>query len=276
VHLPTRTLLAVAAVAVLGFAACGDDDDDDAGATTDDSASPAAASGDDTDVEAYCAASLAFEALPEPEIDFETATEEEMATGLKAYAADVLQPAIADIVATAPEELADEADQFSDIVDEMAATGDGSLIESPEAEAIGATAHAYDLANCGWASVDVTATDYAFAGIPAEVDAGVTNFGLTNEGAEVHMLFLARKNDGVTQSAEELLALPEEEAMALTTMVGEAFAPPGADSYLVADLEPGDYVALCMIPVGMTSTDGPPPEGPPHAMQGMVTEFSVT
>jgi hypothetical protein len=28
--------------------------------------------------------------------------------------------------------------------------------------------------------------------------------------------------------------------------------------------------------MGMTGTDGPPPEGPPHAMQGMVAEFTVT
>lgn len=48
------------------------------------------------------------------------------------------------------------------------------------------------------------------------------------------------------------------------------------DDYVVADLKPGDYVALCFIPMGMTNTDGPPPDGPPHAMQGMVAESTVT
>jgi uncharacterized cupredoxin-like copper-binding protein len=163
------------------------------------------------------------------------------------------------------------------LVEELAATGDGSLLESGEATQITATAHAFDLANCGWESIAVTATNYAFDGLPAEVEAGVTSFELTNDGQDVHELLLVRKNDGVTQSAEELLALPEDEAMSLTTMVGSpAFAPPGEEGHMVVDLEPGAYVAACFIPMGMTSTDGPPPEGPPHAMQGMVTEFTVS
>jgi hypothetical protein len=271
-----KTCLAVTVTALLGLAACDDDDDDAATDPAPADAEPADDSGSD-DVAAYCEASLAFETVPDPEIDFETASEEEVVTGLKAYAVDVLQPAMADIVATAPDELADEADRFSAIVDDIAATGDGSLFESPEAAEISATAHAYDMVNCGWESVDVTATNYAFAGIPAELPAGVTSFNLGNEGEDLHELVLVRKNDGVTQSAEELLALPEEEAMSLTTMVGtNAFAAPGEEDYTIADLEPGDYVALCFVPVGATSTDGPPPDGPPHAMEGMYAEFTVS
>jgi len=271
----SKTCLAVTVAAILGLAACGDDDDDAATDPAPVDAEPA----DDSegDVDAYCDASLAFEKIPDPEIDFETASEEEVATGLKAYATDTLTPAVADIVATAPDELSDEADRFSAIVDEIAATGDGSLFDSPEAAEDSATAHAFDLESCGWESVDVTATNYAFDGIPAELPAGVTSFDLGNEGEDLHELLLVRKNDGVTQSAEELLALPEEEAMSLTTMVGTtAFAAPGEEDYTVADLEPGDYVALCFVPVGATSLDGPPPEGPPHAMEGMYTEFTVT
>jgi hypothetical protein len=49
-----------------------------------------------------------------------------------------------------------------------------------------------------------------------------------------------------------------------------AFAPPGEEDFLVADLEPGDYIVLCTVPVGPTSTDGPP-----HAMQGMVAELTI-
>jgi hypothetical protein len=274
VHLPTRTLLAVAAVAVLGLTACGDDDDDDAAAGADE---PPAAPASDTGTDAYCAASLAFESAPQPEIDFESATEEEIAAGMKAYASDVLQPAMADIVATAPDELADEAEQFTALVDEFAATGDPSAFETPEVAAITATAHAYDLTNCGWESVDVAATDYAFAGLPAELDAGVVSLEMRNHGEELHELLLLRKNDGVTETAEEILALTEEEGQVLTTTVGtSAFAAPGAEDFLVAELEPGNYVAVCFVPVGATSTDGPPPDGPPHAMEGMYTEFTVT
>lgn len=273
--LTTKTLLVVAAVAVLGFAACGDDDDDDGASSTNGDAATTTAPTDD--VEAYCEASLAVETVPDPEVDFESATEEEIAAGLKAYATEVLQPAAADVAAAAPDELADAAEQFVATVDELAATGDASLFDAPELVEATQAAHVYDLAHCGWDSVEVTATNYAFDGLPAELDAGIVSFDLTNEGEDVHELLLVRKNDGVTQPAEELLALPEEEAMSLTTMVGTpAFAPPGSVAYLVADLEPGDYMAVCFIPVGMTSTDGPPSQGPPHAMEGMFTEFTVS
>jgi hypothetical protein len=35
-------------------------------------------------------------------------------------------------------------------------------------------------------------------------------------------------------------------------------------------------MAVCFIPVGTVSFDGPPPEGPPHMMQGMVHQLTVT
>ena len=48
---------------------------------------------------------------------------------------------------------------------------------------------------------------------------------------------------------------------------------PGSTDYVVADLEPGNYVVLCFLPVGMKAMDGPPPDGPPHFMEGMVAEL---
>ena len=62
--------------------------------------------------------------------------------------------------------------------------------------------------------------------------------------------------------------------MEMITTVGGAFAQPGGKTGLVADLTAGDYVAVCFIPVGTTSLDSTS-EGPPHAMQGMVAEFTV-
>ena len=64
--------------------------------------------------------------------------------------------------------------------------------------------------------------------------------------------------------------------MALAEMIGSpAFAAPGDTAYTVKDLAPGDYIAACFIPTGMTGTDGPPPDGPPHAVHGMVAELTV-
>lgn len=99
----------------------------------------------------------------------------------------------------------------------------------------------------------------------------------TTRAREVHEMVLLRKNDGVTETFDELLALPEEEAMEKVTMVGLAGpVPPGEPGYAVVDLDAGEYMAVCFIPVGTLSFDGPPPEGPPHMMQGMVHQLTVT
>ena len=47
-----------------------------------------------------------------------------------------------------------------------------------------------------------------------------------------------------------------------------------------ADLEEGRYVAICFIPVGTTpdvlASGAPPEDTPPHFMEGMVTELTVS
>lgn len=277
-----KTCAAVVTAAILGLAACGDDDDADAAGTADPTgeARPAAGGDDDgTDGEgdnaAYCDASLAIETVPPPDVDFATATPEELAEALKAHATD-LQPLADDIIANAPAEIEDELRVLDEAVDEMAATG-VDIWEEPATNEASDAVHAYDVENCGWAVVDVTAGDYAFEGLPAELPAGPTTFELANEGEEVHELILLRKGEGVTLTAEELLELPEEEAMAQAEMVGSpAFAAPGDSAYTVKDLEPGEYIAICFIPTGMTGVDGPPPDGPPHAVHGMHAELTVT
>lgn len=140
-------------------------------------------------------------------------------------------------------------------------------------------------------TVEVTGIDYAFEGIPTEVEAG-TEFTFTNgSDKEAHEMVLMRIADGETRSIDELLALPEEEAEQVAEFQGVAVAMPGEegkvlDGELVA-AEPGRYVALCFIPVGADpaamaeamESEGPPPEdpnaGPPHFVQGMKMEFTV-
>ena len=52
----------------------------------------------------------------------------------------------------------------------------------------------------------------------------------------------------------------------------------GDESLLISDFGPGDYAALCFIPSGTMMHDGEemPGDGPPHFIQGMKTEFTVT
>ena len=93
-------------------------------------------------------------------------------------------------------------------------------------------------------------------------------------GGEAHEIVILERNDGATQSIEELLAMSEEESSALVTFVEATGAEPGRQGLLVGDFEPGEYIAACFIAQGTTSEDAEG-DGPPHAMEGMVKEFTV-
>ncbi|MGH9135791.1 MAG: hypothetical protein ACRD0G_01935 [Acidimicrobiales bacterium] len=222
----------------------------------------------DFDAEAYCAASLALEDAPEPDIEWDEADEDELVAAGKVYAVDVLGPLADDIVAAAPPELAEAAATFDAGVDELAETGDFAVFETPEMTAVFEEAHAFDLATCGWNVVEVNAVDYHYENLPTELPSGPTSFELGNTGEEPHELAVFRKNDGVTMSVEELLEVPEEEVFDLVTFVDQAFADPGGHGYTVQNLTPGDYVALCFVPTGGE-------DGPPHITHGMYAEFTV-
>ncbi|MGH9111113.1 MAG: hypothetical protein ACRDZN_02240, partial [Acidimicrobiales bacterium] len=190
----TRRLLTGAAAFALGavaLAGCGDDDGD----------GPGASAG------AFCDAALAFETVPDPEIDFETATDDEIGDGLSAYARDTLRPLAERLQTTAPDEVADIADALLEVVDEVAATGDPAPFEDPEFVELSAEGEAFTDEECGWTRQEITAVDYAYEGLPERVDAGVARFAMVNEGEELHEIALFRKDEGVTASAEELLAL---------------------------------------------------------------------
>lgn len=135
-------------------------------------------------------------------------------------------------------------------------------------------------------AITVVATDYHFGGLPTSVPVGTT-IGLTNQGAELHEIVLFRKNDGVTQTFDELLQLPEDQALQYVTPVGNGdpvYAAPGetAATTLTLDSE-GEYIALCFIPQGLSEMPAPDAtldpalaSATPHFMLGMVQTFTVT
>jgi hypothetical protein len=137
----------------------------------------------------------------------------------------------------------------------------------------------------GEADVMVTAVDFAYEGIPADVPSGTT-MALTNAGQELHELVVVRKLPTTTQTFEELLAMNPDEALALVEDVGFAIAEPGQTATDVVTIgEPGEYLAVCFIPAGTTSmpsidpNSSEPPAmgtGAPHFTLGMVQEFTVT
>jgi hypothetical protein len=267
----SRKLLvsAAAATLLLGIAACGDDDDAESADSTAPAATDAPATtqpADDAaatdDVAAFCEAEVAAEAS--------TSSEDPAVIG----------PAFEALSAAAPEDIKATVDT---VIAEFEASGG----ESPEFEAAYGEMIGYVKDNCGFTELALTATEYEFGGLPSELAAGPTVVSLENIGEEVHEILLMRVNDGVTETVDELLALPEEEAETKTTFAAAAFAFPGTTGNAVVDLVPGRYIALCFLPEGATpdviaQMEGPEdtlPEGvevgPPHFTLGMVHELTV-
>lgn len=134
--------------------------------------------------------------------------------------------------------------------------------------------------------IEVIGTDYAYSEIGATLT-GPVSFTFKNEGQDVHELILIRKNDDVTETFQELLAMPEEASAEKIGFLGVAIAAPGttAPETLTAD-QPGQYLMICFIPQGTSSipsmapdASGPPTglgDGPPHFTLGMLREFTIS
>ena len=99
-------------------------------------------------------------------------------------------------------------------------------------------------------------------------------------------MVVVRKLPTTTQSFEELLAMPEDQAQTLVENVGFTFAEPGQTSAdVVTAGEPGEYLMICFVPAGTTSLPSIDPNaseapslgtGAPHFTLGMLQEFTVT
>ena len=272
-HHRGRSLAAFGVGLAVLAVACGDDGDDAASATTASTAATGTSAGGGADLHEYCDASLTAAVL-QPEIDFEALTPEQQGEAAKTFATEELRPVADQILANAPEELADEYEILDANLTTLEETGDFMVFQSPEFLEADQTIHEFDVENCGWERVDVEGQEYAFLGVPATVPAGPASFELDNTGKEVHELALLRFNDGVTDTHQEVLALPEEQAFEKLTFISQGMAAPGEQGYALADLEAGRYAMVCFIPKGTTSLEQQV-EGEPHAVLGMVAEFSV-
>jgi hypothetical protein len=187
--------------------------------------------------------------------------------------------------ATAPDEIADEADT---VVEAFIAAGDDpfAAFEAPGVEEAFEVIEPFDEEHCGIvvedgeedgdgeqdpsltepdesaAQVAVAATDYAFAFDPAAPAAGRTQFTMTNEGDERHVMYLFKLSDGAT--IDEVLESEGEEGYDFDAESDTAAA--GEEAILTVDLTPGDWAMICYIPTA---------EGTPHFVEGMQTAFTV-
>jgi len=141
--------------------------------------------------------------------------------------------------------------------------------------------------------VEVTTIDYAYVGLPTELSAG-TEVRLVNDSTtEVHEFVAVRLPDDEARSVADLVQLPPEEFGALLADVETVIvAPPSSDGLVVEGTgvlaEPGRYAIVCVIPTGAdpqeylaaaAEAEGGPPDvagGPPHIVEGMFAEVTVT
>jgi hypothetical protein len=241
-----RTGLAVAGVVVLALigAACGDDED-----TAADTAGAGAATGQKA---AFCDARI--------QLEHEFNADEPDAQAVTSL--------LDDMQAAAPANLAANVETLTTVLSSAAESGNDPTEDPAFTENV-QPIDEFALGHCGFDTVEVTAVDYRFEGLPETLDAGTTGVKLTNEGAEHHELVVVRFNDGDTTALDDLLAMSEEEAVRHATFVGVIGADPGSWGSSFMDLETGRYAAFCPIPMGGE-------DGPPHFMQGMAAEFEVS
>lgn len=274
----TRPAGAILLTFGLALSACGDDGGDGESASG-------------SDENGFCEGVLTLTAIdPGPGAD---ATPEELQTAQQDYFDEQIVPAIEQIRTNAPEEVQDDADTLSAAVDAASteegtedepAAEEGEEAEDPPSQEEVREAQANIVAatedECDWETVELTAADLTYEGVPETVEAGNIGIKLTNEGEDAHEALVVRRSEGVEEPFDELLQKPAEELSQLLTLVADVSpAEPGESSMTVTNLEPGEYAIIDTIPVGTTSlTEPPDPEeepGAPHYAEGMFSTFTV-
>jgi hypothetical protein len=152
------------------------------------------------------------------------------------------------------------------------------------------------LETCADRTVELEAFNFAFPDVPAELEAGRVAFTMRNRSQtdEAHEALLLRKNDDVAGSAHDALAAGLEGgpvsventlgALEDFEFVGASLVePPGGDDYdvIVVDLEPGDYIVACLLPLDSAGQieayfSGEEVHGEYHLQRGMFAEFTVS
>jgi hypothetical protein len=116
------------------------------------------------------------------------------------------------------------------------------------------------------ATATVTATDYAFQG-PDKLSAGANILHLVNQGKEPHQLQLIKLEDGKTvDDLKKALKTPGPIPSWVKFVGGPNGILGGGETRATAELAPGNYAYICLIPS---------PDGIPHAAKGMVRPFVV-
>jgi plastocyanin len=128
-------------------------------------------------------------------------------------------------------------------------------------------------------ALEVTASDYSFAGLPEEFAGGAVTVTMTNEGATAHEIAFINIGDEANAPTffddfgpviQEGAAWPDYVA----NVAGANEAEPGASFTVTYELDPGTYMVFCAL--SGTTEDPDSEEGPPHFVQGMQQLVTVT
>ncbi|MDQ6909932.1 MAG: hypothetical protein M3Z84_03965 [Actinomycetota bacterium] len=180
---------------------------------------------------------------------------------------------LADAEASAPDAIKADIKSAVASLRTFGDTGDPSLFNDPAFAAKGQKINLYFYDHCSGPKQAVGAADYKFSGVPNQLPSGVVQLKLTNSGTEEHEMLFVRRKPGVTETFDQLLALPQEQAQAKTEAVFHLSAGPGKPDATVVDLTPGQYAMICTISKGTVGDKQG--DGPPHFTLGMKHEFTV-
>jgi hypothetical protein len=245
----------------------------ESGRTDDPPAAPTSAA-DSGDVGAFCDAIVALEAsiAVDLEVADRVASPQQRADALAAWNATLRQQ-LNVMEDNTPEQASEDVEALSSLVHEALTFGSLTAAQEEEAATVDDNLDEYRLAECGYQHVEATGIDFAYEGLPATVPPGVVAITFTNQGDEPHEIFLARLNDNVTMSVDQVMALPEEQAFSMIAPVGRSSAMPGDSETTFIRMGPGRYGVACLIPQGTTpDTEG---SGPLHVALGEFAEFTV-
>lgn len=181
---------------------------------------------------------------------------------------------------SAPPEIADQVDQAVTTFEEQ---GEAAF-EDEAFNALLAEIDDFVLDNCDFEQFTVRMQDFAFEGVPEEVEKGTVAFTLLNEGEELHEFAVLRLKgdttlDDILEAAEGASEdeFDDELGELATEVRGGGFAFPGDTDVALMNLKKtGRYVAFCFIPVGTTPDAPDGGTGPPHFTEGMAAAFEVT
>ena len=250
-------LFAVALALALVATACGgDDEDNDASDTPEDETTTEAS----VDVTAFC------DAVIEAEASVIAASQGDPSADPTA--------ALDETEANAPEEISAEVTTLVEGSRTALEEQDDSIFEDPEFTAADETVDQYVIDELRCRELRRRRGRLRVRGPPRVRSGGQRRLRLLERGQGAARVRSWRSFNDPEANIEELIKLPEDEAQKqIVPINGFLFANPGESDAQTFQLDAGTYGVVCFVSTGTTpDKEG---DGPPHAFQGMVGQFSV-